>query len=466
MGASFHWTVDPAFGIDGLSAFFLVVVAATAVPALLYARDALPGARGARSLAALSAAFVLSLVGVLAARDVTTFLAFWELMTLVPAAAILVARRDRAVRRAVFAYLAITHLGGVGVWVALLTLANDGEGPHALVLVAALVGFGTKAGLMPLHSWLPRAHPVAPSHISALMSGVMLKVALYGLIRVLLRVRGAGAGCGSATWCSSLGRALGRRRRPVRARPARAQAAAGASPRSRTSGSSRSRSAPRSCCERRRRRRLGAIAFAAALLHTANHAPFKALLFLAAGAFDRGRRRARARPSRRAAPAHAVDRLVAFLVGCARDRRDPAAERVRLRVADAAGAAARRVRRRDRRRRGRRARHGRAGRHRRASPLFCFVKVVGLVLLGARATPRRRRRGRAAAERSCWRWCSWRRPASLLGAAPGLARRRSWRRSAAPAPRRRRPEPGSTCPARAACRRSRSSSRSRRWPPR
>ena len=72
---------------------------------------------------------MLALVGVLAARDVATFLAFWELMTLVPAAAILVARRERAVRRAVFVYLAITHLGGTGVWVAMLTLANEGEGP-------------------------------------------------------------------------------------------------------------------------------------------------------------------------------------------------------------------------------------------------------------------------------------------------------------------------------------------------
>ena len=53
------------------------------------------------------------------------------------------------------------------------------------MIVAAIVGFGTKAGLMPLHSWLPRAHPVAPAHLSALMSGVMIKVALYGLVRVL-----------------------------------------------------------------------------------------------------------------------------------------------------------------------------------------------------------------------------------------------------------------------------------------
>ena len=93
-------------------------------------------------------------------------------------------------------YLAVTHLGGAGVWVALLVLqhhgaigdpsalASAGTGVQTLVAIAALIGFGTKAGFMPLHVWLPRAHPVAPAHLSALMSGMMIKVALYGLIRV------------------------------------------------------------------------------------------------------------------------------------------------------------------------------------------------------------------------------------------------------------------------------------------
>jgi hydrogenase-4 component B len=383
VGASFHWTVDPAFGIDGLSAFFLVVVAATAVPALLYARDALPGARGARSLAALSAAFVLALAGVLAARDVATFLAFWELMTLVPAAAILVARRDRAVRRAVFVYLAITHLGGVGVWVALLTLANDGEGSQTLVLIAALIGFGTKAGLMPLHSWLPRAHPVAPSHISALMSGVMIKVALYGLIRVLFEwaapapvwigyvVLGAGA-------LSAVGGVL---YALVQHELKRLLAfhsienvgiialALGAAILLRAHGDAV----------------WADLAFAAALLHTANHAAFKALLFLAAGAFGE------------AAGALQLDRLGgllrrmpwtgwSFLVGCAAIAGVPplngfVSEWLTLQgllhvaFVDAPAVAA-------------------AGALATAAlavtaalALFCFVKVVGLVLLGAPRTP-------------------------------------------------------------------------------
>src|ERR1017187_10303566 len=116
LGAPFRSTIAPAFGLDPLSGFFLGVLALTAVPTLVFARDYLPRSAGQRGVGMLTAGFLLSLVGVLAARDVTTFLAFWELMTLVPAAAILAAKRDRTVRSAVYAYLAITHLGGAAVW--------------------------------------------------------------------------------------------------------------------------------------------------------------------------------------------------------------------------------------------------------------------------------------------------------------------------------------------------------------
>ena len=145
----------------------------------------------------LTAAFLLALVGVLCARDALSFLFFWELMTLVPAAIILVGTATESARHAVFTYVAITHLGGAGTWIALLLLAHegaignsaaltDGSGVQAVIAVAAIIGFGTKAGLMPMHAWLPRAHPIAPAFISALMSGVMVAVAAYGLVRVLV----------------------------------------------------------------------------------------------------------------------------------------------------------------------------------------------------------------------------------------------------------------------------------------
>src|ERR1019366_9628750 len=156
-------------------------------------RDARRADRQGRSLALATGAFLLALAGFVCARDVSTFLGFWELMTLVPAATILLARQDREARHGVFVYLAITHIGGAGVWVSMLVLAQHGAlGGHplggglaAFVACASLVGFSTKAGWMRLHSWLPRAHPLAPAHISALMSGGMIKLALYRLVRVL-----------------------------------------------------------------------------------------------------------------------------------------------------------------------------------------------------------------------------------------------------------------------------------------
>ncbi|NLT05254.1 MAG: hypothetical protein GXY03_02980 [Solirubrobacterales bacterium] len=195
VGAGFRSDLSPALGIDGLGGVFLALIAAVAAPACAAAADLLPAGRRGAAVAALTGAFVLALAAVVAARDALTLLAAWELMTLVPAIAILVARSDAAARRTIFVYLAITHIAGVGAWVALLALAEvgalggaplDGAAGFAVAL-AALVGFGAKAGLVPLHAWLPRAHPIAPAHLSALMSGAMVAVALYGLIRVLFQ---------------------------------------------------------------------------------------------------------------------------------------------------------------------------------------------------------------------------------------------------------------------------------------
>lgn len=297
VGAAFHSLVAPALGLDPLSGFFLVVLGLTAVPTLVFARDYLPGSSGDRGVGALTAGFLLALVGVLAARDVTTFLAFWELMTLLPAAAILVAKRDGAVRSAVYAYLGITHVGGAGVWIALLVLQHHGAigdpaalaaaggGAQTVVAVAALVGFGTKAGFIPLHSWLPRAHPVAPAHLSALMSGMMIKVALYGLIRVEFQWLGAtprwlGIALVTVGVVSSLGGVVWALVQHDLKRLLAYHSienvgiialGLGASLLLRDAGA----------------RTWAALAFAAAMLHIANHATFKTLLFLGAGAFER-----------------------------------------------------------------------------------------------------------------------------------------------------------------------------------
>ncbi len=291
VGAGFHSVLRPAFGIDPLSGFFLVLIAAVGAPAAVFARDALTDGAQGRSLALATGFFLLVLVGFVCARDPSTLLGLWELMTLVPAGAILVARQDREARHGVFVYLAITHIGGAGVWVAVLVLAGHGAlGGHALgggmaVFVAcmSLLGFCTKAGLMPLHSWLPRAHPLAPAHISALMSGVMIKLALYGLVRVLfdwLAPPGLWVGIVliATGWLSCLGGVLYALMQHDLKRLLAFHSienvgivalGLGASLVFRDVGEST----------------WSAIAFAAALLHALNHALFKGLLFLGAGAF-------------------------------------------------------------------------------------------------------------------------------------------------------------------------------------
>ena len=291
LGASFTSELRPRFGVDGLTAFFGVVIAVAAVPALLYAADALPASPTGRAQAALTAGFLIALLGVITARDVLSFLACWELMTILPAAAVVVADQTPPVRRAVFSYVAITHLGGVGVWVAMLVLAHEGAvgatladgGLQALVAVAAIIGFGTKAGLMPFHTWLPRAHPVAPSHISALMSGVMVKVALYGLIRVLFDWLGApplwvGLVVLGLGLLSALGGVLYALVQHELKRLLAFHTIENVGIIALGLGAALILTAVGE-------ESWSALAFAAALLHTLNHAIFKALLFLGAGAF-------------------------------------------------------------------------------------------------------------------------------------------------------------------------------------
>jgi hydrogenase-4 component B len=294
-GSGFTSEITPALGVDPLTGAFLAIIALVAAPAAIAAASTLRGARGP-TLAALTGLFTLTLAGVVTARDPSFLLGFWELMTLVPAAAMLVASGGETTRRAVYQYLAVTHLGGVGVWIAVLALARYGaigdpaglaasSGVRAVVLVAAIVGFGTKAGLVPFHSWLPRAHPVAPSHLSAVMSGVMVKVALYGLIRVLFEWVGAPPlwsglvilAVGAASALGGVVAALLQRElkrllaystiENVGVIALGLGAAVVLADRGEPTWSG--------------------VAMAAALLHATNHAAFKGLLFLGAGAIQR-----------------------------------------------------------------------------------------------------------------------------------------------------------------------------------
>ena len=156
--------------------------------------------RGRTVDAALIAVFSATMLLVLLAQSVTAFFAAWEAMALSSVFLIAAHHDRRDVRRAAFTYLVVSQFGALCVLLALALLARAAgdasfvaiarnapllpAGVRAAVLWLALAGFGSKAGLMPLHFWLPRAHPVAPAHASALLSGAMLKIALYGLASV------------------------------------------------------------------------------------------------------------------------------------------------------------------------------------------------------------------------------------------------------------------------------------------
>ncbi len=297
LGAPFTSSFVPRLGVDGLTAFFLGTLGLIAAPALLYSiRYLEPGAKG-RAVAVLTACFVLALALVVCARDPLTFLLGWELMTILSAAVILVARAGSPdARRTVFTYASITHLAGAGTWISILLLAeagaigntqaiSTGSGLQLAIAFAALIGMGAKAGLMPLHVWLPRTHPIAPAPVSALMSGVMIKVAVYGLVRVLVDWVGV-----LPSWFGVLVLGLG------------ALSAVGGVLYAIFQHDLKRLLALHSienvgiivlglgaCLVLRARGAdtWAAFALGAALLHTLNHAVFKSLLFLGAGSFER-----------------------------------------------------------------------------------------------------------------------------------------------------------------------------------
>ncbi len=198
-----------ALRADGLSAFFLVVVGLGGAAASIYGFGYSAHYGGRYSLRLLGAMFnvlLLSLAIQVLADNALTFLVTWEAMSLSAYLLVLVEHDQHGTVRAANWYLAVTHAGFAALVAAFLVLAGgDMTGSFAamrsatlppatrnVVFLLALVGFGTKAGVIPLHVWLPMAHPVAPSHVSALLSGVVIKMGVYGLMRVALDLLGGG----------------------------------------------------------------------------------------------------------------------------------------------------------------------------------------------------------------------------------------------------------------------------------
>jgi hydrogenase-4 component B len=188
------------FRLDSLAGFFLAVVGIIVVSVAIYAIGYMRSYEKQRPIIGMTfftGLFVAGMYLVLLANDVFSFMLAWELMSISSYFLVAYHHENTANRSAAFVYLLMAHLSGLFILFSFGILVKfshsfDFTAMHAIPLspvwasiafLAAFIGFGMKAGIVPLHVWLPRAHPVAPSHISALMSGVMLKVAIYGLLR-------------------------------------------------------------------------------------------------------------------------------------------------------------------------------------------------------------------------------------------------------------------------------------------
>lgn len=186
--------------LDALSAFFAFVVNLGAAGASLYAIGYGSHEDQPQRVLPFFPAFLAGMNLVLLADDAYAFLFAWETMSLASWALVVAHHRAAGTLRAGYVYILMASFGTLALLLCFGLLAGAGggytfeamreapptEGVAALVLFLAILGAGSKAGLMPLHAWLPLAHPAAPSHVSALMSGVMTKVAIYGFIRIVL----------------------------------------------------------------------------------------------------------------------------------------------------------------------------------------------------------------------------------------------------------------------------------------
>ena len=194
--------------LDPLGGLFLATTGAVAIAVGIYAIGYAQREHWARFPLFVLPFFVAALLLVPAAGSVTTFLLAWELMAATSLILVLSEHRRDAVRSAGISYAVMTQLGFAAILTALVLLSAAGggdafsviaanadgipSGTRTAVFLLTLVGFGSKAGLLPLHAWLPQAHPEAPSPVSALMSAAMVSMGIYGIIRIDLQLLGPG----------------------------------------------------------------------------------------------------------------------------------------------------------------------------------------------------------------------------------------------------------------------------------
>ncbi|MLJ97777.1 hydrogenase-4 subunit B [Shigella sonnei] len=192
---------DLTLRMDSLSAFMVLVISLLVVVCSLYSLTYMREyeGKGAAAMGFFMNIFIASMVALLVMDNAFWFIVLFEMMSL-SSWFLVIARQDKTSINAGMLYFFIAHAGSVLIMIAFLLMGRESgsldfasfrtlslsPGLASAVFLLAFFGFGAKAGMMPLHSWLPRAHPAAPSHASALMSGVMVKIGIFGILKVAM----------------------------------------------------------------------------------------------------------------------------------------------------------------------------------------------------------------------------------------------------------------------------------------
>lgn len=205
--------------VDGISAFFILMIGIVSFAVSLYSLGYSKQYESKKRVSLfgfLFNIFILSMILVVTSNNGFFFLVFWEVMSLASFLLVIYDHDKEENVKSGLTYLVMTHFGTAFIFVSFLLgylqtgsfgfdsfRASSPTFPHLikdLIFVSAFVGFGTKAGIVPLHTWLPKAHPSAPSNVSALMSAVMIKMGIYGIIRTVFDFAGFGATPDYAWW--------------------------------------------------------------------------------------------------------------------------------------------------------------------------------------------------------------------------------------------------------------------------
>ncbi len=196
-----------AFSCDALSSFFVVLISLITISVSLYSIGFTRGIKNAGYLGFFYNVLILSMYGVVLSANIFTFLVSWETMAVSSYFLVVFERNEETAKAGLFTVV-MTHIGTafiIGLFLVLSHYTGSMDftamraasttlpaGIKSLIFIFAIIGFGTKAGIIPLHTWIPRAYPVAPSNITPLMSGVMIKTAIYGFLRIAMDVLGPG----------------------------------------------------------------------------------------------------------------------------------------------------------------------------------------------------------------------------------------------------------------------------------